>query len=167
MIKIFAILFLLSLTFQQTAVLAESGSSTQLLLEKQLTPTETTNYFSTSPSSAVDNMIKTTVQPSNWDFLTDTSLGGSAKWVTPDGTQKFYSIGKLMNYTFRFSVDCPHKTAVMRISATGAYLITLNGKWISSFLGVPYPNVHSITFSPNNFVCGKNNLSVAVLNYKF
>lgn len=158
--NIFIFLLLAGCTFQQTVNIAQSGNNTSFLTQG----ITTSNFFLEGYSpSAQQKAAAPTAPPSNWNFLQDSTLGGQEVWVTPKKTQQIYPVNSYANYSFTVDVDCPQQPSSMRVSGTGVYSLSLNGKK-TSFLGVPYPMVHSVTFSAGNFQCGQNKISVQMLN---
>ena len=111
-------------------------------------------------------LVSASVQPANWDFLSMTSLGGSAKWVTPTSDRIVRPQKWLTTYTITFTTDCPQNDVILKIAATGSLFVYLNGNIISSWLA-PYPSTHQIKLKQPDLICGCNTVKVLVYNYYY
>ena len=95
-----------------------------------------------------------------------TSLGGSAKWVTPTSDRIVRPQKWLTTYTITFTTDCPQSDVILKIAATGSLFVYLNGNIISSWLA-PYPSTHQIKLKQPDLICGCNTVKVLVYNYYY
>lgn len=85
MLKIFSVLALILPAILQTIIIKESGVTTKLTSHSQMSSPQ--SFFENSSQSAVQGLNQSPVAAMTWAFLSDNSLGGSAKWVTPTKTQ--------------------------------------------------------------------------------
>lgn len=167
-------LLLLTQTLAQDSVLSQSGDtsaeveaggSTDTSVLPQTTSTSTTSFTSSGLRIASLARVSAPTQPSNWNFLKDSSLGDSSKWVSPDGSFAVKPIGYLATYTITFYTDCPQNGVTLYYATTGSSYVQLNGEWILTG-DYPFPSTkpHKVLLKQPTLKCGCNVIKVLVYN---
>lgn len=111
-------------------------------------------------------MISIPSEPTDWNFLSLNSLGGSSKWIYPNGTFKIYPRYWITTYTIKFYIDCPKNGVSLHFATTGTSFVYLNGHLLLSWY-YPYPSVHQLNLQEPELVCGCNILKIIVYNFYY
>ena len=109
-----------------------------------------------TPLVETNNMVK--VPQCDLSFLNLKPFGPNAKWICP--AIRCYPIGWTTTYHINIETDCPSKSAIIRISSSGTFMVfDQNGKTVGS--GSPYPKENRFEVK---LLCGKNTFKILVKN---
>lgn len=154
-------------TLESEVVVSDQGSDTSSL--------PTTNPPVEAAASVTPGMrsgalsvtnIAGSSQPTSWSFLQQNQLGGSSAWIYPNGQFQILPKFKVTTFTIKFYTDCPQSDVNFAFATTGVAFVLLNGNLIKNW-ALPYPQIHKLTLSKPDLLCGCNRLKIVVYNYYF